>query len=132
MMKEEYDFSSATRGALVHAPAGKTRITIRIDDDILECFREKVDASGGGSYQTMINDALRRYIEHGDLKTALVQEVRETIENVMGYGKGKANTAGAILTRKEASGPSTSGVAGAGIQKKAVARTSTMRKRHPK
>jgi len=56
-MKKEYDFSGGKRGALLKAP-GKTRITIYLDNDILEAFRDKGDAAGRG-YQTMINDALR-------------------------------------------------------------------------
>jgi uncharacterized protein (DUF4415 family) len=44
-------------------PSGKTRITIRIDEDILAWFREQVHASGGGNYQTMINQALRDYVQ---------------------------------------------------------------------
>lgn len=56
-MKREYDFSGAKRGAAV-PQTGKTRITIYIDDDVLETFRDRADASGRG-YQTMINDALR-------------------------------------------------------------------------
>ena len=56
-MKKEYDFSGGKRGALLKAP-GKSRITIYIDNDILEEFRERGDEAGRG-YQTMINDALR-------------------------------------------------------------------------
>jgi len=59
-MKREYDFSRAKRGAVV-PQTGKTRITIYIDDDVLEAFRGRADASGRG-YQTMINDALRAYL----------------------------------------------------------------------
>lgn len=59
-MKREYDFSGGKRGAVV-PQTGKTRITIYIDDDILEAFRDRADASGRG-YQTMINDALRAYL----------------------------------------------------------------------
>jgi len=59
-MKREYDFSRGKRGAVV-PQTGKTRITIYIDDDILEAFRDRADASGRG-YQTMINDALRAYL----------------------------------------------------------------------
>ncbi|MBI5841220.1 MAG: BrnA antitoxin family protein [Chloroflexi bacterium] len=61
-MKKEYDFSRGERGRVVPAVKGKTRITIRIDDDILEWFRGEVEAAGGGSYQTLINDALRGHI----------------------------------------------------------------------
>jgi uncharacterized protein (DUF4415 family) len=59
-MKREYDFSKGKRGAVV-SQIGKTRITIYIDDDVLEAFRDRADASGRG-YQTMINDALRAYL----------------------------------------------------------------------
>lgn len=65
-MKKEYDFSGGRRGAVLRAPAGKTRITIRIDDDILQWFRMQVHRAGGGSYQTLINDALRRFTESAD------------------------------------------------------------------
>jgi len=49
-MKKEYDFSRGKRGAVVKTPPGKTRITIRIDDDVLEWFRNQVHAAGGGSH----------------------------------------------------------------------------------
>jgi uncharacterized protein (DUF4415 family) len=60
-MKAEYDFSQAKRGAVI-PQVGKTRITIYIDDDVLETFR-KWSESGGKGYQTMINEALRQYLE---------------------------------------------------------------------
>ena len=62
-MKKYYDFSNGTRGAVIPTPPGKTRITIRIDADVLDWFREQVDAAGGGNYQTMMNDALREHME---------------------------------------------------------------------
>ncbi|HEX2093300.1 MAG TPA: BrnA antitoxin family protein [Longimicrobiaceae bacterium] len=62
-MKEEYDFSAGRRGALDPLPPGKTRITIRLDDDVLDWFRGQVESAGGGNYQTLINSALREYIE---------------------------------------------------------------------
>ena len=62
-MKENYDFSKAKRGPVIPTPAGKTRITIRIDDDVLEWFRKLVHQAGGGNYQTMINQALREHME---------------------------------------------------------------------
>ena len=65
-MNEEYDFSRGRRGPVVRTPAGKTRITIRIDDDILDWFRGQAHAAGGGSYQTLINSALRTHIEAGE------------------------------------------------------------------
>ena len=51
------------RGGVVPVPHGKTRITIRIDTDVLDWLREQVNAAGGGNYQTSMNDVLRRYIE---------------------------------------------------------------------
>ena len=62
-MKKNYDFRKAKRGAVIEPPAGKTRITIRIDDAVLEWFRKQVHEAGGGSYQAMMNRALRDHIE---------------------------------------------------------------------
>lgn len=56
-MRKKYDFSKAKRGAIVASP-GKTRITIMLDDDLIEFFRNKAEAQGTG-YQTMINASLR-------------------------------------------------------------------------
>ena len=62
-MKKEYNFSKGKRGAVVPVAKGKTRITIRIDDDILDWSRSEVNAAGGGNYQTLINNALREHIK---------------------------------------------------------------------
>lgn len=70
-MKREYDFSRGKRGAVV-PQTGKTRITIYIDDDVLEAFRDRADPSGRG-YQTMINDALRAYL--GKANPAIDEEI---------------------------------------------------------
>jgi uncharacterized protein (DUF4415 family) len=59
-MKKEYDFSHAKRGAVV-PQKGKTRISIYIDNDVLDQFRRRSDESGKG-YQTMMNEALRAYL----------------------------------------------------------------------
>lgn len=61
-MKPEYDFSQGERGAPIKAPRGKTRITIRIDDDVLAWFRGATHDEGGASYQTLINAALREHV----------------------------------------------------------------------
>lgn len=80
-MKKEYNFSKGKRGAVVLAPKGKTRITIRIDDDILDWFRGEVDAAGGGNYQTLINSALREYItnQQEPIEVILRRVVREEL-----------------------------------------------------
>lgn len=76
-MRKEYDFSKGKRGPVVPVPKGKTRITIRLDDDVLAWFRRLVDEAGGGNYQTLINDALRQHI-------ARVQEpLEETLRRVI-------------------------------------------------
>ncbi len=82
-MKERYDFSRARRGAVVPAAGNKVRITIRLDRDLVEWFKSKVDANGGGNYQTLLNKALRAYIERDDkdLETLLRKVVREEIKN---------------------------------------------------
>lgn len=60
---KEYNFKKGKRGAVVPAPKGKTRITIRIDNDILDRLHGEVEAAGGGNYQTLINQALREYLK---------------------------------------------------------------------
>jgi hypothetical protein len=82
-MKREYDFSGGKRGAVV-PQTGKTRITIYIDDDVLEVFRDRADASGRG-YQTMINDALRAYLGKASLpidEDILRRLIREELKKV--------------------------------------------------
>ena len=72
-MKREYDFSKAKRGAVVSVPKGKTRITIRLDNEILSWFREQVERAGGGNYQTVINEVLRQHM----------QQTREPLEKTL-------------------------------------------------
>jgi uncharacterized protein (DUF4415 family) len=83
-MQEEYDFSKGKRGPVLPPPAGKTRITIRIDDDILDWFRDQVDAAEGRkSYQSMINQALREYMmrQREPLELILRRVLREELAN---------------------------------------------------
>jgi uncharacterized protein (DUF4415 family) len=66
-MKQRYDFSQGKRGRIA-APApephGKTRITIRLDEDLVDHFLQEAEASGGTTgYQTLINEALRQHVE---------------------------------------------------------------------
>ena len=81
-MKDEYDFSQGKRGAIDPTPAGKTRITIRLDEDIIEWFRQRAEQAAGGNYQTAINQALREYIDHQSLEALLRRVVREELRNV--------------------------------------------------
>lgn len=68
-MRQEYDFSKGKRGPVIPPDPKKTRITIRLDTKILKWFWQRVDEAGGGNYQTMINEALKSYIENENLKT---------------------------------------------------------------
>lgn len=81
-MKAEYDFSKAKRGAVV-PQTGKTRITIYLDDAVLEGFRDRADAAGKG-YQTMINDALREYLSKDS------ENLEETLRKVIREEMGRA------------------------------------------
>jgi len=85
-MRKSYDFSKAKRGPVVPIPKGKSRITIRLDDDVLEWFRDQVHAAGGGNYQTMINDALRIYVAERKrpLELVLRRVVREELRRAHG------------------------------------------------
>jgi hypothetical protein len=80
-MRARYDFSKAKRGALLPTK-GKTRITIYIDDAVLDEFRARADKAGSG-YQTMMNDALKAYlVETPDrplTESVLRQVIREEL-----------------------------------------------------
>jgi hypothetical protein len=80
-MKKEYDFSHGRRGAVLGAAHSKTRITIRIDNDIVRWFRAQAHKAGGGSYQTAMNEALRRAMEssEGHVEGALRRVLREEL-----------------------------------------------------
>ena len=66
-MRKQYDFSTGKKGAVIASP-GKTRITIMLDDDIIEHYRAKAEAEGTG-YQTMINAALRATLKDSRSKS---------------------------------------------------------------
>jgi uncharacterized protein (DUF4415 family) len=79
-MKREYDFSKGKRGPVVPPEPGKTRITIRLDNEILDHFRKRVHDMGGGNYQSLINDALRDYIRGARLEKIVRRAVRQEVE----------------------------------------------------
>jgi uncharacterized protein (DUF4415 family) len=80
-MKKEYDFTKAKRGPVVPVPKGKSRVTIRLDNDILDWFRKQVDQSAGGNYQTLINDALREHLvrQREPLESTIRRVIREEL-----------------------------------------------------
>jgi uncharacterized protein (DUF4415 family) len=85
-MKPRYSFRGGKRGSVAGVPPGKTRITIRLDKDVLEWFRERAHSAGGGNYQTMINEALREYVNQDpeDLEEVLRRVVREELNSQAG------------------------------------------------
>ena len=91
-MKKNYDFSKGKRGPVVPIPAGKTRITIRIDDDVLDWFRKQVHEAGGGSYQALMNRALREHMEREvePLEDTLRRVLREVLPESRSMKRGAA------------------------------------------
>jgi uncharacterized protein (DUF4415 family) len=81
-MKPEYDFSKARRGAVVPATPGKTRITIRLDTDVIDWFKAQVNEVGGGNYQSLINETLKGHINQQGLERTLRRLIREELRRV--------------------------------------------------
>ena len=77
-MKAEYDFSKGKRGALFSSK-GKTRITIYIDDNILEEFRSRAEEAGTG-YQTMINEVLKEYLSKSSEEPVTESTLRRILQ----------------------------------------------------
>ena len=84
MSKKEYNFKNAKQGPVAKPAPGKTRITIRVDTDILNWFRNQVHQRGGGNYQTLINEALREYtnLNDGDLEKTVRKVIREELKSI--------------------------------------------------
>lgn len=79
-MRKEYDFSKGKRGAVIPSP-GKTRITIMLDDDVLEFFRAQAEAAGTG-YQTLINAELKAVVSKAsgqEFEPLTVAKLREVL-----------------------------------------------------
>ena len=76
------NFSKGKRGPVVSSDPNKVRITIRLDGDIIEHFKNQVIEAGGGNYQTLINNALRQYLEADDkaLESKLRKIIREELK----------------------------------------------------
>lgn len=86
--RREIDFSKAHRGPVIAPEPGKTKISIRLDNKVLEHFRKAVDAAGGGSYQGAINAALLAHIESASIETLLRNVIRDELG---GQGRVAAN-----------------------------------------
>jgi uncharacterized protein (DUF4415 family) len=83
-MRKEYDFSRGKRGAVIPSP-GKTRITIMIDDDVIEAFRAKAEGVGRG-YQTLINEALRAALAEND-RPLTAKMMREIVREELAHAR---------------------------------------------
>ena len=82
----DIDFSRARRGPAVRPEPGKTKISIRLDNTVLEYFRALVEKAGGGNYQTLINEALLEYVHRRSTLDVVRQVVREELAP---YGGGR-------------------------------------------
>ncbi len=77
------DFSKGKRGAVITPDPNKVRITIRLDADIIDHFKNIVNKAGGGNYQTLINDALREHIkeQNKSLENTLRRVIRDELHD---------------------------------------------------
>jgi uncharacterized protein (DUF4415 family) len=92
----DIDFSRAKRGRVVKPEPGKKKISIRLDNAVLEYFRDLVDQAGGGNYQTLINDALLEHVHRRSTLDVVRQVVREELAP---YGGGRGSTLTSQRTR---------------------------------
>ena len=82
----DIDFSGARRGPAIRPEPGKTKISIRLDNTVLDYFRGVVDQAGGGNYQTLINEALLEHVHRRSTLDVVRQVVREKLAP---YGGGR-------------------------------------------
>jgi hypothetical protein len=116
-VKTQYDFRKGKRGAVLPASRGRTRITVRLDEDVLAWFRRQVHAAGGGNYQTLINMALRESIarQREPLEETLRLVHREELAKVLEEVARREDTdeharQGWLADRGDAYGPSVRGM----------------------
>ncbi len=96
----DIDFSRAKRGPVVRPEPGKTKISIRLDNAVLDYFRTVVERAGGGNYQSLINDALLSHIHQRSMLEAVRQVVKEELSG--GGGRRGLTTGSTATARKRA------------------------------
>lgn len=89
-MKREYDLSKGKRGPVGPLPPEKVRITIRLDREIVDHFRDQVRKAHRGNYQTLINDALREYLRRPSIAQQVGTEVRSVLRKELEKVKSSA------------------------------------------
>ena len=92
----EIDFTGAKLGAVISPEPGKTKISIRLDNKVIDDFRAQVERAGTGNYQTLINDALLAIIQ----QRSMIEAVRQVVREELSARKAKSRT-----TRKKESSP---------------------------
>ena len=100
-MRAEYDFSKGERKALI-STKGKTRISIFIDNEVIEAFRKRAEAAGTG-YQTMMNEALRAYLAH-DERPVTQSQLRAILEELLPSTASGPTSRSTRAARKRAAG----------------------------
>ncbi|MDJ0903313.1 MAG: BrnA antitoxin family protein [Xenococcus sp. MO_188.B8] len=91
-MRKEYDFSKGKRGAIIPSK-GKTRITIYLDDDILDSFRKRAESKGLG-YQTLINEALKAYLREPTQQPLTENDLRRVLREELFQGNSPSHAVG--------------------------------------
>ena len=89
-MKREYDLSKGKRGPVIPMPPEKVRITIRLDRNIVDYFRDLVRKAHRGNYQTLINEALREHIQRPGLAEQVGKQLRSVLREELGKIKASA------------------------------------------
>ena len=86
----DIDFSKGKRGAVIASAPGKTKISIRLDNAVLDHFRALVETAGGGNYQSLINDVLVAHIHQETMLKAVRRVVREELQDAaVDWSKGR-------------------------------------------
>jgi hypothetical protein len=86
-MRREYDFQGAKRGPILSSEKGKTRLTIRLDNEVLSWIRSQVHDAGGGNYQKLINQALRSYVADQQQQEPLESVIRRVVREELRTGR---------------------------------------------
>jgi uncharacterized protein (DUF4415 family) len=100
---KDYDFTDAKPVSetplltkLQGGAGGKSRITMRVDNDMLATFKTRAEMIGG-NYQTLMNDALRHFAQGLKLSDVVREAIHETWETCLtkrSTGRGKKLRAG--------------------------------------